>query len=329
VDRLSAHLDRGWDLAQKGDADGAVACAKRALESDPESPEVHNLLGYATALAGDAEEAVEHYRQAIALDENYFEAMLNAAELLVSPLEEHDEAIALVEEALEVAENPEEVTDCLLLKADALVAKGEREEVAKVLRRIPKEALENANYGFLAGRAWFEAGDLKEAAPLLEAAVTKDPANGDAHYYIGMLAEARGDTQGAVEAFLRTRVVDLNTAAPPWAPLPDTFGNQLRKVLEALDPALAQFIHGAEVYIVDLPGAEVIVDGVDPRASVLVETPAERPVRLFVYQRNVERASGALSAIEEELAFTIEREITSVFVEGEPASGPVDKSQLN
>ena len=79
MDQLSAHLDRGWDLAQKGDAAGASACAKRALEIDAQSPEVHNLLGYTSALTGDSEEALEHYRQAIALDETYLEAMLNAA----------------------------------------------------------------------------------------------------------------------------------------------------------------------------------------------------------------------------------------------------------
>ncbi len=82
-DQLTATLDRGWDLAQKGDAPGASACAKRALEIDPQSPEVHNLMGFALALEGDAEEALDHYRQAVALDETYFEAMLNAAEILL------------------------------------------------------------------------------------------------------------------------------------------------------------------------------------------------------------------------------------------------------
>src|SRR6476646_6691306 len=95
MDQLSAHLDRGWDLAQKGDAGGAIACARRALEIDPTSPEVHNLLGFTSALAGDSEDALEHYRQAIALDETYFEAMLNAAEVLMHPLEDWVEAIAL------------------------------------------------------------------------------------------------------------------------------------------------------------------------------------------------------------------------------------------
>ena len=111
MDQLSAHLDRGWDLAQKGDAAGASACAKRALELDPQSPEVHNLLGYTSALAGDSDDALEHYRQAIALDETYLEAMLNAAEVLMHPLGEWDEATDLCDDALEYAETKEEIAD--------------------------------------------------------------------------------------------------------------------------------------------------------------------------------------------------------------------------
>src|SRR5918912_397196 len=116
MDQLSAHLDRGWGLAQKGDAAGATACARRALELDPQSPEVHNLLGYSAALAGDSEEALEHYRQAIALDE----------------------AITMCNDALDYAETPEEIADCVLLKVDALLGKGDVAEAKRALQDIPE-----------------------------------------------------------------------------------------------------------------------------------------------------------------------------------------------
>ena len=35
MDQLTAHLDRGWDLAQQGDVRGAEASARQALEIDP------------------------------------------------------------------------------------------------------------------------------------------------------------------------------------------------------------------------------------------------------------------------------------------------------
>jgi Flp pilus assembly protein TadD len=85
MDQFSAHLDRGWDLVQRGDPRGAELSARRALEIDSQSPEAYNLLGYVAALKGEFDEATEHYRQAIALDDTYLEAMLNAAEVYVHP----------------------------------------------------------------------------------------------------------------------------------------------------------------------------------------------------------------------------------------------------
>ena len=196
MDQLSAHLDRGWDLAQKGDAAGASACARRALEIDPQSPEVHNLLGYTSALSGESDEALEHYRQAIALDETYLEAMLNAAEVLMHPLGEWDEAINLCDDALEYAETKEETADCLLLRVDALLGKGETEEAKKCMARLPDPPFENSSYVFLIGRAYYELGETEKAAPFIEEAVRTDPTHPDAHYYLGLLRDDAGDTRG-------------------------------------------------------------------------------------------------------------------------------------
>src|SRR5262245_59456538 len=115
MDQLSAHLDRGWDLLQKGDLRGARTSARRALEVSREAPEAHNLLGHVAAQEGDADEALKHYRQAMAMDEWYLDPMLGAAEVLIHPLREWDEAIGLCDEILEIAEGREEIADALLI----------------------------------------------------------------------------------------------------------------------------------------------------------------------------------------------------------------------
>jgi Flp pilus assembly protein TadD len=341
MDQLSAHLDRGWDLAQKGDAAGASACAKRALELDAQSPEVHNLLGYTAALIGESEEALEHYRQAIALDETYLEAMLNAAEVLMHPLGEWDEAIDLCDDALEYAETKEEIADCLLLRVDALIGKGDAEEARKSMARLPEPPFENTSYVFLIGRAFYELGETEKALPYIEEAVRSDPGHADAHYYLGLLRDDAGDARGAVEAFLRSRALDLAKAAPTWAPSPEAFAQVVRRVLQALDAVMARWVRDAEVFIVDVPGAELVVDGVDPRAMVLLDARppeseetdvvrAPTQARLFIYQRNVERAAGAATALEAELASALEREITAVFLDRDPTSNsPGEKHHLN
>jgi tetratricopeptide (TPR) repeat protein len=329
-DQLTAHLDRGWDLAQKGDAPGAIECAKRALEIDPQSPEVHNLMGYASALDGDADDALEHYRQAIALDETYFEAMLNAAELMLGPLADSEGAIDQIEEALDYAETDEEIADCILLKVDALMAKADYEEAKRAMSMLPDGPFNGPSYLFLMGRAWYELGQLDKAAPLIEQAATADPTSADAQYYLGLVRDEQGDARAATEALLRSRALDMTRSPPAWAPSPEAFGTVVRAAIEKLDLVLARYVREAEVFVVDLPGAELVVDGVDPRALLVLDTPmveegAPPRVRVFVYQRNVERASGSLEAMDTELGAALEREVTAVFLEGQKP----DKNALN
>lgn len=340
MDQLSAHLDRGWDLAQKGDAPGASACGKRALEIDPQSPEVHNLLGYASALSGESEEALEHYRQAIALDETYLEAMLNAAEVLMHPLGEWDEAIDLCDDALDFAETKEEMADCLLLRVDALLGKGDAEEAKKSMARLPDPPYENGSYVFLIGRAYYELGEAEKAAPFIEEAVRADPTHADALYYLGLLRDDAGDARGAVEAFLRSRALDMTKAPPSWAPSADAFAQIVRRVIQGLDALLARWVRDADIYVVDVPGAELVVDGVDPRAMVIldartseeaasagIDTGGAMQARLFIYQRNVERGAGSVAALEGELSAGLEREIAAVFLDRD--GPPTEKHQLN
>src|SRR5688572_23792439 len=128
MDQLSAHLERGWDLAQRGDVQGAASSARKALELDPDSPEAHNLLGYVAALDGDCDEAIESYQQAIALDDTYVEAMLNAAELLVHPMAQYEDALSMCDQVLDLTDYDDEIIDALLLRFEALIAKGEADE---------------------------------------------------------------------------------------------------------------------------------------------------------------------------------------------------------
>ena len=87
-----------------------------------------------------------------------------------------------------------------------------------------------------------------------------------------------------------------------------------------------------------------MVDGVDPRAMVIVDArPPEEPdsavgptpdaqprlqARLFIYQRNVERGAGSIAALEAELSAALEREITAVFLDREPVVAS-EKHSLN
>jgi len=335
MDQFSAHLDRGWDLVQRGDTRGAEASARRALELDPNSPEAHNLLGYVAALEGDGEEAIENYRQAIALDDTYLEAMLNAAEVYIHPLGDYDQAIEMCDQALDLAEVDEEIIDALLLKFDALLAKGDTDEAAKVVQKIPSGPYDNPNHTFLVGRALYEIGQSEKASRLIEEAALKDPRHVEAYYYLGLVRDERGDMRGATQAFLHARELDIEMGLPPWAPGREAFQALAMKSIASLNPVLRRYVDGADVYVSDVPGMELVAEGVDPRALVLLdglvteEITLTRPMRsespcarIFIYAVNVARLAGSVEAIEREISLALEREITATFLEAEQAERP-------
>jgi tetratricopeptide (TPR) repeat protein len=324
MDQFSAHLDRGWDLVQRGDPRGAELSARRALELDSQSPEAHNLLGYVSALKGEFDDAIESYRQAIALDDTYLEAMLNAAEVYIHPLAEFDEAIAMCDLALDLAETDDEVVDGLLLKFDALLGKGELEGARAVCERFPSGPFENPNHLFLVGRAYHEVGEIQRAFPLIEEAVKRNPKNAEAWYYLGLVRDERGDAGAATVAFLRSRELDLEVPPPPWSLSRDTFEMAARRAMDSLPESLRVYVREGEIYAADVPGVEVVVDGVDPRALLLLDgintedKSLPLTARVFVYQRNVERLSGSVDQVEGEIAAALEREITATFLDPEP-----------
>ncbi len=314
MDQFSAHLDRGWGLVDRGDLTGALVSAEKSIELDAQSPEAHNLLGYIRAAQGQAEDALEHYRQAIALDETFVEAMLNAAEVLIHPLHDFDAAVGLVEEALDFAEGDEEVADALLIKLDAYMHQGDRDQAARVAGALPVGPFESARLDFLVGRAKFECGDVEGSLPCIERALGREPENADAHYYRALIHETKSDTTNATRSFLRARDLDSRTPPAPWWLSLDHFGRRVAAVLAELQEPARPMLPGPMVIVADLPGAETVVDGMDPRAPLWLDELAGtgkqlRVGRVFVYQRNIERNVEGPFDLDEELQIAFEQEL--------------------
>jgi tetratricopeptide (TPR) repeat protein len=318
MDQLTAHLDRGWDLAQSGDARGAMSSARRAIELAPDSPEAYNLLGYAASLDGDCDEAVEAYEQALALDDGYVEAMLNAAELYVHPLRDYEQALELCERVLELSEFDDEIVDAHLLRFEAYWAMGDDDNAKKALSRLARGPYETAAQNFLVGRAWVELGEHDRAKPLVAAALEADPHNPEACYYAGLLAEADGDRAQANAHFLRVRQLEADIGPPSWSPDEGAFMAFVERATASLPSDQRELLRNAEVFVVDLPGPEMIVDGVDVHALAMLDLLAPNPpgkvvsggrLRAFVYAVNVLRTAGALDRVEDTIRESLEREL--------------------
>jgi len=317
MDRFTAHLDRGWDLVTKGDLVGALCSAQEGLEIDNDSPEVHNLMGYIHAQQGDVDTALQHYDQATALDETYIEAILNAAELLIHPLHRFPEAAQKIDEALEYCETADEIADALILKIDALLQHGQRDEAHRTLKRLPDGPFENPELVFRVGRARFDAGDAESGFKLIEQAAELSPVNPEALYYLGLALDARGDSRLATLRFLQVRDLDLQLPPPPWAIPPDQFERRVKTAIGRLPLPLQAHLDNSLVVVCETPGAEVVAQGVDPRAPLLFDSVEGEGAdvsigHIFVYQRNIERVVLGVADIEDELFRCLEHELTAV-----------------
>ncbi len=336
MDQFTAHLDRGWDLVSRGDFVGALLSAQKSLELDSESPEAHNLVGYIHQIEGRSEDALDHYRQAIAIDETYVEAMLNAAEVLIHGLKDYDGGLQMVDEALDFAEGDDELADGMLLKFDAMMQQGDRDAALAIAATLPEGPFEAPHLDFMIGRAKFEIGDLDAAERHLDAATKRDPSASDCFYYQGLVREARGDLRAATLSFLQAREADGAMPRPPWALASAQFERRVENAVHKLDPILAPTIQGALVVVCDLPGPEVVAEGVDPRVGVLIDdlqdaagqpvaNPEANPAkagRVFIYQRNIERWALGTTDLDEEILQAIEHELTLTFPHLAPEPDP-------
>jgi predicted Zn-dependent protease with MMP-like domain len=108
----------------------------------------------------------------------------------------------------------------------------------------------------------------------------------------------------------------LDRALPPvaWALPREQFERSVARALQGLPPERLKSLDGAIVVVDDSPGVEAVVDGIDPRAPVLIEgvgddAQPDRPGRVFVYQRNLERGCGGVEDLDDELAHTLAEEL--------------------
>jgi hypothetical protein len=154
----------------------------------------------------------------------------------------------------------------------------------------------------------------------VENALEREPRNAEAHYYFGLLKDEAGDQRAATLAFLRSREIDLQHGPPPWLPEQRELGAMTERAIVKMSPMLAPFVRSADVFVTDVPGVEMIADGVDPRAMVVLDgaddgSERRTAARIFLYALNVARVAGSPDAMEGEIERALEREISSTFLD--------------
>ena len=321
---LVPHLQRGWELLDKGDLAGAREAAEVALGLDSTSPDARVLLGSLAAMEGDPEEALELMQQAMELDTEYLRPVLAAAEICIHQLGDLDLGFDLCDEAVDLAgDDQEELLEVLLLRVEGLIVGGGQDDAETLGHALQEVPLQDPPRSLRVGRALLELGAMEQATAHLEHAASVEALEADASYFLGLLADRAGDVTLAVQRFMRVLELDSQAHSPPWTFTDRAVDRALEQALELVEPEVAGLFRALPKSTAELPPPELVCDGLDPRAPLFVamrapleledsspeqRDPFPRSTRIFLYKRNLERACLGEEEMAEELAFALEEE---------------------
>jgi type IV pilus assembly protein PilF len=152
-----ANLELGAAYLRKGNLERALARLRRALEQDPQLPEVHNVLALAYSQLNEEQAAERHFRRAVELDPRSSTIQNNYGQYLCQR-GRYDEALDAFSRALE---NPLYRTPAYALANRGICARSAgRLDVAETSLRkaleiepaFPVALLEMAHVSFALGR---------------------------------------------------------------------------------------------------------------------------------------------------------------------------------
>lgn len=202
----------GFAIAQFGDVEGAIEAFERHLESatataDASPARLLFVLGALYARQGDAERALDLYRQALAADPELTEVHTTMAWAL-RRLGRDDEALEHLGIAL--ARDPDDPT-ALLRRADMLASRGELEGALADLDRLVRLEPESSEVHLRRGSLLAELGRIEESIAAFREGLARPMARADralAERHLGSLLVRTGSSEEAIPHFRRAVELD-------------------------------------------------------------------------------------------------------------------------
>lgn len=194
-----AHYNLGIVLSEQGEADQAIEHYRQAVALRPDYAEAHYNLGRLLVNLGQLNDAVAHYERAVAINPGDAEAQNNLGVTLYG-MGRADDGIAHYRKALEIRPDYAEAS-CNL--ASALIAKGDLDgaiaRYTACLAAVPDQ--EEAQYNLAS--ALLRKGRVDEAIIEYQKVLAMHPESADAHANLGSALLARRRIEDAMAEYTK------------------------------------------------------------------------------------------------------------------------------
>ncbi len=228
--------DSAWELSKAGRYEEAIAMWKKALELQPGSEKVHNVIGQLLVGAGKFEEAIPHFEKTLEINPEYPAGHSNLGVALAGS-GRLDEATVEFGKALAVDPNSAEGHNNL---GRVLLSKGDFDQAIvhfrKALETMPDSASVRGNLGQAlanSGRVLTLKGKFEEAILQFQSALEVMPDSAEVHNGLGVSLVQKGRLDEAISHFEKAVALKPDYAEP-YFNLGDTLFYLEGKAPEAL-----------------------------------------------------------------------------------------------
>ncbi len=320
-DRLDAELDKGFSALEEGRLDDAVAAVERcrALARDHEDVVA---LGAAVADAlGEGEQALALYRQLVELRPDDPMPRICVARLELHDLGDPDAALDTLDGAFDFIDEEPDLIEAIIVRAEALIAIDDLDSARAALAELATSAIDDGELALDLGELALAAEDLPAATRWIEIARGEPALQADSLHLLGRVHEARGDRDKMIAVWQEVRQLDAKAPAPAVEISEDELERLAVAALAELPDDVRARLERVPILIDDLPSAELVADGLDPRLLGLFQgTPmpddgelAPSVTNILLFRRNLERGARDLDHLAEEVRITVLHETAHYF----------------
>jgi len=328
---LASLLDEGERRLERGDAQGALEAARKAVRLAPDDARSLGLSAASLAGLGRTEEARQAYERAVAAGGDDPFLLAEAASFLVDGTGE-EPSTADLEAALELARKGSRLAreegsalsgELALVEGRALAALGDPRAALARLADARVALPEDAEVAVEYALALFELCRFEDALKGIDDALRMAPDDAFAHQSRGRVAERLGRRAEARRSFERAHALAPGEFPTPLSLSAEEFDGAVEDAVASLPEAVRRYLSNVAITVEDFPSPEELLASDPPlspsilgifRGAPLQEKRSQDPWSHFpssitLYQRNLETLVRDEEELLEEIGVTLLHEV--------------------